>query len=75
MDYGISLYAKNQPIKTIRPKCDNNLYLLFLLLLFFFLQNGRAASKRGTGVSFGPDITQNFLDRNGLGRKKHFKIL
>lgn len=29
-------------------------------------QLGRAASKRGTGVSFGPDITQNFLDRNGL---------
>ncbi|XP_066911519.1 serine/threonine-protein phosphatase 5-like [Clytia hemisphaerica] len=29
-------------------------------------QNGRAASKRGTGVSFGPDITQNFLNRNNL---------
>ena len=27
---------------------------------------GRARSKRGVGFSFGPDITQNFLDRNGL---------
>ena len=27
---------------------------------------GRAPSKRGVGLSFGPDVTQNFLDRNDL---------
>lgn len=26
---------------------------------------GRAPSKRGVGLSFGPDVTANFLDRNG----------
>ena len=28
--------------------------------------NGRAPSKRGVGLSFGPDVTANFLQRNGL---------
>eukprot|EP00397_Hematodinium_sp_SG-2012_P007364 GEMP01007409.1.p1 GENE.GEMP01007409.1~~GEMP01007409.1.p1 ORF type:complete len:507 (+),score=99.53 GEMP01007409.1:170-1690(+) len=27
---------------------------------------GRAASKRGVGVAFGPDVTSNFLNTNGL---------
>jgi serine/threonine-protein phosphatase 5 len=27
---------------------------------------GRTASKRGVGVAFGPDVTNNFLDDNGL---------
>jgi len=27
---------------------------------------GRAPSKRGVGLSFGPDVTANFLKRNGL---------
>eukprot|EP00197_Chlamydomonas_leiostraca_P003143 CAMPEP_0202869786 /NCGR_PEP_ID=MMETSP1391-20130828/13229_1 /ASSEMBLY_ACC=CAM_ASM_000867 /TAXON_ID=1034604 /ORGANISM="Chlamydomonas leiostraca, Strain SAG 11-49" /LENGTH=507 /DNA_ID=CAMNT_0049550165 /DNA_START=71 /DNA_END=1594 /DNA_ORIENTATION=+ len=27
---------------------------------------GRTPSKRGVGVCFGPDVTQNFLDANGL---------
>jgi len=27
---------------------------------------GRAPSKRGVGLSFGPDVTKNFLDRNNL---------
>ena len=27
---------------------------------------GRAPSKRGVGLSFGPDVTANFLNRNGL---------
>ena len=27
---------------------------------------GKSPSKRGVGFAFGPDITQNFLDRNGL---------
>ncbi|PSN48930.1 Serine/threonine-protein phosphatase 5 [Blattella germanica] len=29
-------------------------------------QNGRAPSKRGVGVQFGPDVTNKFLDTNGL---------
>lgn len=29
-------------------------------------QNGRSPSKRGIGVQFGPDVTQNFLETNGL---------
>ncbi len=29
-------------------------------------QNGRSASKRGVGKSFGPDVTKRFLDDNGL---------
>ncbi len=28
--------------------------------------NGRAPSKRGVGMSFGPDITRSFLQDNGL---------
>lgn len=28
--------------------------------------NGRAPSKRGVGLSFGPDVTKNFLKQNGL---------
>ncbi|XP_072929717.1 serine/threonine-protein phosphatase 5 [Epargyreus clarus] len=28
--------------------------------------NGRAPSKRGVGCQFGPDVTANFLQRNGL---------
>jgi serine/threonine-protein phosphatase 5 len=27
---------------------------------------GRSASKRGTGTQFGPDVTANFLETNGL---------
>ena len=29
-------------------------------------QNGRSPSKRGIGVQFGPDVTENFLKTNGL---------
>lgn len=29
-------------------------------------QNGRESSKRGVGVQFGPDVTNNFLKRNNL---------
>ena len=29
-------------------------------------EEGRAASKRGVGVAFGPDVTRNFLKANGL---------
>eukprot|EP00761_Pharyngomonas_kirbyi_P012257 gb/GECH01012284.1/.p1 GENE.gb/GECH01012284.1/~~gb/GECH01012284.1/.p1 ORF type:complete len:415 (+),score=108.05 gb/GECH01012284.1/:1-1245(+) len=29
-------------------------------------ENGRAPSKRGVGVSFGPDVTKKFLDDNNL---------
>ena len=28
---------------------------------------GRAPSKRGTAIQFGPDVTRRFLDDNGLG--------
>ena len=28
--------------------------------------NGRGPSKRGVGLSFGPDVTREFLDANGL---------
>lgn len=31
-------------------------------------QNGRHPSKRGVGVSFGPDVAHRFLDDNGLGK-------
>ena len=27
---------------------------------------GRSPSKRGVGCQFGPDVTQNFLDTNGM---------
>jgi serine/threonine-protein phosphatase 5 len=46
---------------------------LFHLLSSSFLQwsdpqesRGRSPSKRGVGLSFGPDITSNFLKNNGL---------
>jgi serine/threonine-protein phosphatase 5 len=29
-------------------------------------EQGRQASKRGVGLQFGPDITQQFLKNNGL---------
>ncbi|KAI8385703.1 Metallo-dependent phosphatase-like protein [Blakeslea trispora] len=29
-------------------------------------QPGRSPSKRGVGIQFGPDVTQNFLETNGL---------
>ncbi|KAI9246852.1 Metallo-dependent phosphatase-like protein [Sporodiniella umbellata] len=29
-------------------------------------QMGRGTSKRGVGIQFGPDVTQNFLETNGL---------
>lgn len=29
--------------------------------------NGRQPSKRGASMAFGPDITQKFLEANGLG--------
>lgn len=28
---------------------------------------GRSPSKRGIGMSFGPDVTARFLETNGLG--------
>jgi serine/threonine-protein phosphatase 5 len=31
-------------------------------------QNGRSPSKRGASMGFGPDITNKFLDINGLSR-------
>jgi len=31
---------------------------------------GRAQSKRGVGLAFGPDVTQRFLKDNNLGRPK-----
>ena len=30
---------------------------------------GRSPSKRGVGMSFGPDVTKRFLDLNGLGAR------
>lgn len=30
---------------------------------------GRAASKRGVGVAFGPDVTHTFLDNNNLSAR------
>ena len=30
------------------------------------LQRGRGASKRGVSFQFGPDITEKFLQENGL---------
>ncbi|CAJ0864308.1 10355_t:CDS:2 [Entrophospora sp. SA101] len=32
---------------------------------------GRSPSKRGLGVQFGPDVTENFLKRNNLGKLSH----
>jgi hypothetical protein len=29
---------------------------------------GRGPSKRGIGLSFGPDITKTFLEQNNLGK-------
>jgi serine/threonine-protein phosphatase 5 len=31
---------------------------------------GRGPSKRGVGIQFGPDVTKNFLEHNGLGMNK-----
>ena len=31
------------------------------------LQPGRSASKRGVGVQFGPDVTEEFCKNNDLG--------
>lgn len=33
---------------------------------------GRAPNKRGVGIAFGPDVTENFLKDNGLGLQEHF---
>ena len=36
------------------------------LIIDDITQNGRAPSKRGVGLSFGPDVTQRFLATNNL---------
>ena len=33
-------------------------------------EQGRKPSKRGCGVGFGPDVAENFLNDNGLGKIK-----
>ncbi len=33
------------------------------------VQNGRSPSKRGVGTQFGPNVTEDFLSRNGLGEE------
>ena len=38
-----------------------------LLLCLLCLQPGRSPSKRGVGIQFGPNVTEEFLNRNGLG--------
>ena len=30
-------------------------------------QPGRSPSKRGVGIQFGPNVTEDFISRNGLG--------
>jgi len=55
--------------------CEVRLTLLLFLSLVCFPQllwsdpqsaPGRAPSKRGVGLSFGPDVTRSFLANNGL---------
>jgi serine/threonine-protein phosphatase 5 len=36
--------------------------------------NGRHPSKRGVGLSFGPDVAKRFLEENNLGKNRIFKI-
>jgi serine/threonine-protein phosphatase 5 len=31
-------------------------------------ENGRAPSKRGCGIGFGPDVAKKFLEENNLGK-------
>ena len=33
-----------------------------------YVQPGRSPSKRGVGIQFGPNITEAFLNANGLGK-------
>lgn len=40
--------------------------VFFILSIVFFILIGRTPSKRGVGLSFGPDITKSFLDFNKL---------
>ena len=46
------------------------LYLtpLKYIALFNPLQPGRSPSKRGVGIQFGPNVTEDFCRRNGLGK-------
>ncbi len=47
----------------------NCIFNLLICIQFFSdpqAARGRVPSKRGVGVMFGPDVTQNFLDTNGL---------
>ena len=39
-----------------------------VIFCFDPLQYGTAPSKRGVGVHFGPDVTEDFLSRNNLGK-------
>ena len=41
-------------------------------LICLLFQNGRCPSKRGVGISFGPDVTNKFLEKNDLGNYRKY---